>query len=501
VATFREIVFGTPEYTRERALREEVLRTPLGLTLSERDLAGEEDQLHFGLFEPGDRLVACAVAVKLSPTEARIRQMAVSPRRQRKGLGRRLLEELERDLRARGFETFLLNARKSAVEFYEKLGYTVVGEEFDDVTVPHVRMAKPGPGGRGPLRSLGSALLILLSSLSAGAQTGAIQEFPVAFGKPQGIATGPDGNLWVVEADTSRIAQVSPAGSILREIELSPGSVPMTIVTGPDGNLWFTESGTNRIGQLSRLGTLTAEFPVGAAPETIAVGPDGNLWFTEPAANRIGRMDTRGRLLGEFAVPTANSRPRGIAAGPCGDNHVWFTEEIGRIGRIDAAGNVVELANTGIASHLRGITPGPAGDCNLYVADRGQDCIVKISTTGQFLVIFLAIGSLPTGIVAGPDGRLWFAEAGLNRIGRMETSGVLGPQPAVPSPSTFPEWIAVGPDANIWFTETDGNRLGRVITGSSPAPPPTPTPPPGVTIVPRHATPAPRPFRTPQPGT
>jgi hypothetical protein len=139
---FAQIPIGSPQYEEERRLREEVLRRPLGLSLTEEDLAREEDQLHFGLFEPGGELVACAVAVLLSPTEARIRQMAVSPDHQRQGLGRRLLEDLENDLRARGFRTLVLNARTSAVGFYERLGYSVHGEEFVDVTVPHVRMSK-----------------------------------------------------------------------------------------------------------------------------------------------------------------------------------------------------------------------------------------------------------------------------------------------------------------------------------------------------------------------
>lgn len=139
---FREIAFGTPEYRLECRLREEVLRRPLGLSLSDEDLADEEHQLHFGLFEPGNHLVACVVAVRLSPTEARIRQMAVSPRHQRKGLGQRILRELESHLGARGFKTLVMNARTSAMGFYERLGYTIAGEEFVDVTIPHVTMIK-----------------------------------------------------------------------------------------------------------------------------------------------------------------------------------------------------------------------------------------------------------------------------------------------------------------------------------------------------------------------
>jgi hypothetical protein len=45
-------------------------------------------------------------------------------------------------VRSRGFTNLVLNARASAVGFYEKLGYAVIGEEFIDVTIAHVRMVK-----------------------------------------------------------------------------------------------------------------------------------------------------------------------------------------------------------------------------------------------------------------------------------------------------------------------------------------------------------------------
>lgn len=139
---FKEIVFGTDDYRLECGLRNDVLRKPLGLSLTVEELVTEEDYLHFGLFDPDHNLVACVLAVKLSPTDARIRQMAVSPAHQRRGWGKRIMNELEATLRARGFTTFVLHARASAVDFYKKLGYTVIGDEFTDVTVAHSRMVK-----------------------------------------------------------------------------------------------------------------------------------------------------------------------------------------------------------------------------------------------------------------------------------------------------------------------------------------------------------------------
>ena len=49
----------------------------------------------------------------------------------------------------------------------------------------------------------------------------------------------------------------------------------------------------------------------------IAAGPDGNLWFSDVVGNRIGRISTAG-TISEFPVPTANSQPLGITAGPDG---------------------------------------------------------------------------------------------------------------------------------------------------------------------------------------
>jgi streptogramin lyase len=335
------------------------------------------------------------------------------------------------------------------------------------------------------------------------AQAFSIQEFPQIFGKPQGIVAGPDGNIWLVEEDSSKVAQMDRNGNLLREIALPAGSAPHGIVVA-DGKLWFTEGGTSKIGRMDVNGTLD-EFAVGSPPESIAVGPDGNLWFTEESANRIGKMDTIGRLLGEFPIPTSGGKPRAITAGPCGDGNLWFTEQIGRVGRIDTTGRVTELANTGIGSNLRGITRGPAGDCNLYVADRGQDCIVKVNAAGQIAsIFFLAIGSGPVGVIAGPDVNLWFTENGFNKIGQMTTAGDIKREVVIPGPSTFPEGIAVGPDANIWFTEAGGNRVGRVITGISPPPTPTPIGPgPQISKIapPPRGTPVPRPFRTPSVGS
>jgi ribosomal protein S18 acetylase RimI-like enzyme len=138
---FHQIEFGSDAYRAECELRHRVLRVPLGLSLYDEDLSRESTQMHFGWFEE-TKLVACAIAWALSPTEARIRQMAVDHQNQRRGCGRKLLQAVEGELAGRGFDHFVLHARVVAVGFYEKLGYSRIGSEFSEIGLPHVKMEK-----------------------------------------------------------------------------------------------------------------------------------------------------------------------------------------------------------------------------------------------------------------------------------------------------------------------------------------------------------------------
>ena len=72
----------------------------------------------------------------------------------------------------------------------------------------------------------------------------------------------------------------------------------------------------------------------------------------------------------------------------------------------------------------------------------------------------------PWGIVAGPDGNLWFTELDLNKIGRITTNGAITEFP-LPTTESGPEEITVGPDRNLWFTEVMGNQIGSISTSGS----------------------------------
>ncbi len=60
--------------------------------------------------------------------EAQIRYMAVDENQQGKGVGKSILRELEKRLKEKNAKYIVLNSRESALDFYKKQGYKVVGE-------------------------------------------------------------------------------------------------------------------------------------------------------------------------------------------------------------------------------------------------------------------------------------------------------------------------------------------------------------------------------------
>ncbi|MGB0578994.1 MAG: GNAT family N-acetyltransferase [Limisphaerales bacterium] len=142
MAEFREVACQSAAYEQTVALRRSVLLEPFGIELTPEDWDAESAFLHFGVFNQSHLLACCFV----SPGDAntgKLRQMAVVEEFQGKGFGRRLLRDVEDNLESRGYNRMIMDARKPAVGFYDRLGYRITSDEFELVGIPHFRMEKP----------------------------------------------------------------------------------------------------------------------------------------------------------------------------------------------------------------------------------------------------------------------------------------------------------------------------------------------------------------------
>ncbi len=137
----KTFAYNSPEYTQALTLRDWVLRKPLGLQFTPEELKKDEHDLHFGLFENGT-ILACLTLTTAENGRMKMRQVAVDDSQQGKGLGRQLSVAAEEYALQNGYHTMFCHARKVAEPFYTKMGYTIVGNEFTEVNIPHYLMEK-----------------------------------------------------------------------------------------------------------------------------------------------------------------------------------------------------------------------------------------------------------------------------------------------------------------------------------------------------------------------
>ncbi len=323
-----------------------------------------------------------------------------------------------------------------------------------------------------PNKAVVASILLLASTAILPAQ--AVQEYPIPTSSslPQGIALGPDGNLWFVEYDGHNIGQLNPKNTPNPITETpvpgSPAPEPYGIAAGSDGALWFTINSLSSIGRITPGATQTVteySLPASGVPYGITAGPDGALWFLDQKNNLVGQITTGARpVISEFAGPP-DTGLLNITSGS--DKALWFTiSSSNKIGRITTTGSVSEYAVPTANSYPFAITTGPDGA--LWFTEQKANQIGRIDiTTGTPMFSEYPIptqGSYPQGITAGADGALWFTEGVGNQIGRV----ILGSVPTIQeygglSPASFPFGITSTPDGAIWFTEQNGNNIGRLL--------------------------------------
>lgn len=135
------IEHGSEVYQQMIELRRRVLRTPLGLDFSTEDLESERDDTFCCALSREGMVAGCLVLSKVDESTLRMRQVAVEPALQGNGIGRVLVRYSEEVSRTSAIDTIVLHARADVVEFYQRLGYEVVGDQFEEVSIPHFRMS------------------------------------------------------------------------------------------------------------------------------------------------------------------------------------------------------------------------------------------------------------------------------------------------------------------------------------------------------------------------
>lgn len=107
----------------------------------ELEFDGKDNEfLHFTIWD-GEKIVACLRANENGKL-LHMGRFAVVKELRRNGYGKILMEKLTEYAREKGYKGIELSAVETAVGFYEKQGFSTVGDYYLETGVPHIYMKK-----------------------------------------------------------------------------------------------------------------------------------------------------------------------------------------------------------------------------------------------------------------------------------------------------------------------------------------------------------------------
>jgi N-acetylglutamate synthase-like GNAT family acetyltransferase len=131
------------ELEKYYSLRYEILRKPWDQPAHTTRDEHENISFHAVAIDDDGNAAATGRLQFNSPEEAQIRSMAVRTDLQSSGIGTKVLRFVEDHARSKGIKRLVLDARDNAVKFYEKNGYSVVGDSYVLFgKIVHFRMEK-----------------------------------------------------------------------------------------------------------------------------------------------------------------------------------------------------------------------------------------------------------------------------------------------------------------------------------------------------------------------
>ncbi|SMB89229.1 Predicted N-acyltransferase, GNAT family [Pasteurella testudinis DSM 23072] len=131
-----------PVYLDGLQIRKTVFVEEQGFSMSIEIDELEAQCEYLTLYSAAGEPLATARMYRYADNIHKLQRIAVLKSQRGNKLGERLLAEMEQRAKAQGSEKTILGAQDTAIAFYQKCGYQVYGDGYDEEGVPHHNMHK-----------------------------------------------------------------------------------------------------------------------------------------------------------------------------------------------------------------------------------------------------------------------------------------------------------------------------------------------------------------------
>jgi len=208
----------------------------------------------------------------------------------------------------------------------------------------------------------------------------------------------------------------------IREWQVAEQGRPRDPFVETADRVWFVGQVEHYLARLtpSTGAVVRRDLPGAPGPHNLIVDADGIVWYAGNLAGYIGRYDPGSDTIEKIAMPDPAARDPHTLAFDADGSHIWFTVQTGNfIGRLN-------------------------------VADRSVD-LVAVPTSG----------ARPYGIRVAPDGTVWAALLGTNRLASVDPATLAIAEHEIPARDARPRRLEITPDGRIWYADYRRGMLGR----------------------------------------
>ncbi len=266
---------------------------------------------------------------------------------------------------------------------------------------------------------LGLALAVVTASgrasaqaLNFAAQWGSLGAGPGQFNTPIGIATDPNGRVYVSDYGNARVQVFTRGGIFLTEWstilpDLWTFSTPVGVAVGSAGEIFVTDYDFNRMLTFSDDGRFIRKWGEPGSgpgqfnyPYAVATVANGTVYVADHYNYRVQALSPLGAFVSQWPTQSDQGGPQAVATDDAGRVYVAagtgiqvYSSTGALLARWGMPAGMEPIANArGVAVDLSGF---------VYVADAGRNRIVVFFSDGRFVAQIGSAGGAP-GRFLGP---------------------------------------------------------------------------------------------------